>query len=449
MLSPETLPLLHSTEYYVNQYGDVLDRHQIALPVTTINGQKHVTIDWLFGCKPYAVAFLVLITYEKVKLPWNLLEEIEPLFEDNDSSNTTPANLVYRFRNGPLGIAEFPDFCYIPYFTRYGLSKNGELLELAPNSASSSRIIPWYLRKPPPGSKSKGNYLQRTIQGDKEYPAWRQLHRLLAMVYLRYGNWLRKYHVNHKDGEPSNNALNNLEWCTPLENIEHAIKHGLRQECQVILVKNLRTGEVIRYPSAEKAALALGGASRGDGVRRRIKNNHLLYPDFKVIKFDDETPWPEIDVNTAVMCRTYYSVPSEIIARNVFTGELCIFENAQEASRLLGVSPAMVNLHVSKLRVIPTKGFNFRYFDANEQITWPIHSEWNLRMYRECNERAIIGIVARDESGTDEFYISAAQASQALGVSETVIWNVIRSGKPIQGKVLRKHCVIDGVRDVP
>lgn len=34
---------------------------------------------------------------------------------------------------------------------------------------------------------------------------------------------------NHKDGNPLNNNINNLEWCTQAENIIHAVQTGLRR----------------------------------------------------------------------------------------------------------------------------------------------------------------------------------------------------------------------------
>lgn len=47
-----------------------------------------------------------------------------------------------------------------------------------------------------------------------------RVHRLVAMAFLPEIDG--KYHVNHKDGNPSNNHVSNLEWCTHQENMLHA-----------------------------------------------------------------------------------------------------------------------------------------------------------------------------------------------------------------------------------
>lgn len=51
------------------------------------------------------------------------------------------------------------------------------------------------------------------------------VHRLVAMAYLP--NPENKATVNHKDGNKDNNNLDNLEWATAQENVQHAFDTGL------------------------------------------------------------------------------------------------------------------------------------------------------------------------------------------------------------------------------
>ena len=52
-----------------------------------------------------------------------------------------------------------------------------------------------------------------------------KVHRLVGYAFLKKDE--HRNYINHKDGNPTNNVLENLEWCTQKENIRHAIDTGL------------------------------------------------------------------------------------------------------------------------------------------------------------------------------------------------------------------------------
>lgn len=64
-----------------------------------------------------------------------------------------------------------------------------------------------------------GGYSQVTLRKEGIQKT-HTVHRLVAEAFLPID--INRKHVNHKDGNRSNNVLENLEWCTAKENIQHA-----------------------------------------------------------------------------------------------------------------------------------------------------------------------------------------------------------------------------------
>lgn len=73
---------------------------------------------------------------------------------------------------------------------------------------------------------------QACPRGYMKVSLWRDgaasTHRIHKLVMLAFvGAYPDGHNINHKDGNPSNNALSNLEYVTYKENSQHAVRTGL------------------------------------------------------------------------------------------------------------------------------------------------------------------------------------------------------------------------------
>lgn len=115
------------------------------------------------------------------------------------------------------------------------------------------------------------------VGGRKAY-----VHRLVANAFLPARG--TRTEVNHKDGNRSNNAVENLEWVTSSENTKHAVYNGTLcawgNRAKPIEARNLETGEKIRFATISEAEKTLGSRHITDvlkGKRGQCKGYVFRY----------------------------------------------------------------------------------------------------------------------------------------------------------------------------
>jgi hypothetical protein len=110
------------------------------------------------------------------------------------------------------------------------------------------------------------------------------LHRLVAMTFL--DNPENKEHVNHKDGEKLNNAVENLEWCTNQENQIHKFQAGLGNNfTRKIKQYDLEGNLIQKHDSITSAAKEVGVSK--DSIRGVLINHRKTSAGF-VWKYDED-----------------------------------------------------------------------------------------------------------------------------------------------------------------
>lgn len=181
-------------------------------------------------------------------------------------------------------------------------------------------------------------------------------HRIIAVTFIPNPNNYPQ--VNHKDNNPKNNAVSNLEWCTCQYNQDYKRNFGT-SAAQIfgrpVYAVDLKTGKVLRFETQSEAARQLG-VDIGD--LNKVVNGKMIQIGSYWFTEDEnkitEEKIQEIKDNMLFL--------GGVIAINLETSEVYRFKSQSEAARKLGVDVGNIN-HVLKGKQNKTGDYWFCYVD--------------------------------------------------------------------------------------
>lgn len=107
-----------------------------------------------------------------------------------------------------------------------------------------------------PNKTTKGKYVTLWVALSKRSKTKKYyIHRLVAKHFIK--NPLNKKEVNHKDNNPLNNKVSNLEWVTHDENMKYAMKEGRIAKGETSGMSKFTEEDVIEIYKSKIDALTL------------------------------------------------------------------------------------------------------------------------------------------------------------------------------------------------
>lgn len=351
--------------------------------------------------------------FPSLGLPAELWDRIILVFHENYPT-------TYKFAR-PIEHWLFKGFYFIPGFSRYLISRDGRL-----RSGISGNELAWTKTLPVPAKRITGGYMSTNLVNDEGNRKGALRHRLLLMTFSDYDFHPSERWVNHKNGIPGDDRLDNLEWATPSKNVKHAYDSGLHSEkVTPVDAWNWRTDEKHEFATVQAAVEALNLTYTLITHRLRTSNQKRYQDGWRFKYRDDE--WLELDTHARKSVQN-----TTVLIYNVFDRKTVIVPTVAMAVELTGVKQATVSQQCSRKSVTPYNGWLFRYETDFEG--WPQFTEKHLEFFKGRVNVKSDAIIVEDAITNEEVYFGDKfEASKQVGISPIRVGALARQGAVRQG----------------
>lgn len=219
-----------------------------------------------------------------------------------------------------------------------------------------------------------------------------RIHHLVGKAFLD-GQSDERWQVNHIDNNPSNNNVDNLEWCSPEENTRHAVEHGGKNKEQIpVFQRDKNTGKVIaEFASMTKAATATGNKKGNISIACKTRGESGGF------RWDiEENKDKPIDLKE----KTFTAKCKQVI-QTFPNGKTVTYNSQADAATKIGCSFATIH----SACVNETK-FN--------DCLWSFGEEKEIKVVRNTTPGTYVSIIKIDDNGKEETFKTIAAGARSI-----------------------------------
>lgn len=294
------------------------------------------------------------------------------------------------------------EFKEIPGFSNYSINECGEVFSKLSNGLLQGGINP-------------AGYCNYRLKHDAGYTFTWGRHRLLMFVFRPPEEDINNLVVNHKNGLKGDDRLDNLEWTTYKGNQEHAGLNGLTEKCIPVSVNNLKTGEILKFPSIVECSRYFGLTK--DAVIHRLKiGEERIFPELAQYRkgLSDREWFIPSDLELAVLEN---GNTKSILVRNVLKNTVQRFDKISDACKRFRIPISTMSTWLKKTNQPVLPGFIQVKF-LSDPTPWRIIKDPLFELGEFQNKRRLCVKFPNNISKT---FDSLKDCSSELGISMSTI----------------------------